>query len=307
MILLQRSCNSFGLVDGSPIRPDALAGRSLDEINAIELSTDRGPVALRGVFDVSVDRMPVEPFVVIEGGCESIEGLGSQMLSGTLCVLGDVGDNTGRGMAGGTLVIAGNARDQLGAGMTDGLIYVAGNCRHGLASPLPGKKSGMRGGDILVTGDVGDRACERQRRGIVFVAGDAGSHCAAQMIAGTLIVMGSLGCEWAGGMRRGSLILGRDYASRPSASLSDARDFELSFLPLIWRHIEKQQNDVFAILNFAIAFARSATALAIREPQSPIKIPRTRWVQRQIADINFKGRGEVLVLKRVSSPTYLAS
>jgi len=307
MILLQRSRNSFGLVDGSPIRPDTFAGRSLDEINAIELSTDRGLIALRDVFDVSVDRMPVEPFVVIEGGCESIEGLGSQMLSGSICILGDVGDNTARGMAGGTFVIAGNAQDRLGAGMTDGLIYVAGNCRHGLASPLPGKKSGMRGGDILVTGDIGDRACERQRRGIVFVAGDAGSHCAAQMIAGTLVVMGSLGSEWAGGMRRGSLILGRDYASRPSASLSDARDFELSFLPLIWRHIEKQQNDVFAILNLAIALARSATTRTIREPQSPIKIPRTRWVQRQIADINCKGRGEVLVLKRVSSPSYLAS
>jgi len=307
MILLQRSRNAFGQVDGSPIRPDTFAGRSLDEINAIELSTDRGQVALRDVFDVLVDRMPVEPFVVIEGGCESIEGLGSKMQSGTICILGDVGDNTARGLAGGSLVIAGNARDHLGAGMTDGLIYVAGNCRHGLASPLPGKKSGMLGGDILVTGDVGDRACERQRRGIVFVAGDAGSHCAAQMIAGTLVVMGSLGGEWAGGMRRGSLILGRDYASRPSASLSDARDFELSFLPLIWRHVEKQQNEVFVILNLAIALARSATMRTIREPQSPIKVPRTRWVQRQIADINCKGRGEVLVLKRVSSPTYLAS
>ena len=97
MILMQRSRNSFGLVDGSPVRPDAFAGRSLDEINAIELSTDRGQVALRDVVDVSVDRMPVEPFVVIEGGCESIEGLGSQMLSGTICILGDVGDNTARG------------------------------------------------------------------------------------------------------------------------------------------------------------------------------------------------------------------
>ena len=214
MILLQRSNKSFGLVDGSPIRPDGLAGKSLDEINSIALATQRGPVALREVFDVSTDRLPDEPFLVIEGNCGSIEGLGSEMRSGTICILGDVGDNTARGMAGGTLVISGDARDQLGAGMTDGLIYVSGNCRHALASPLPGKKSGMRGGDILVTGSVGDRACERQRRGIVFVGGDAGSHGAAQMIAGTLVVMGSRGEQWAGGMRRGSLILGRDASSR---------------------------------------------------------------------------------------------
>jgi formylmethanofuran dehydrogenase subunit C len=307
MILLQRTRNSFGQVDGSAIRPDTLACNSLDEIKSIVLETDSGHVSLRDVFDASTDRMPLEPFLVIEGGCESIEGLGSQMQSGTICILGDVGDNTARGMAGGSLVISGNARDHLGAGMADGLIYVAGNCRHGLASPLPGKKSGMRGGDILVTGNIGDRACERQRRGTVFVAGDAGSFCAAQMIAGTLVVMGDLGGDWAGGMRRGSLILGRDCSSKPSASLSEPRDFELSFLPLIWRHIANQQNDVFTILNLAIAFARSATTRTIREPQSPIKIPRTRWVQRQIADINCKGKGEVLVLKRVSSPSVVAS
>lgn len=307
MILLQRTRNAFGLVDGSPIRPDQFADKSLAEINAIVLETDRGPVSLRDVFEVSTDRMPWEPFLVIEGGCESIEGLGSQMQGGTMCILGDVGDNTARGMAGGSLVIAGNARDHLGAGMSDGLIYVAGNCRNGLASPLPGRKSGMRGGDILITGDIGDRACERQRRGTVFVAGDAGCFCAAQMIAGTLVVMGDLGGGWAGGMRRGSLILGRDCPSQPSASLSEARDFELSFLPLIWRHIEKQQNDILGILNLAIAFAKSATTRPIREPQSPIKIPRTRWVRRQIADINCKGQGEVLVLKRVSSPSYVAS
>ncbi len=307
MILLQRSIKSFGLVDGSPIRPDWFAGKSLDEINSIVLSTQRGPIALSELFDVSTDRMPVEPFVVIAGDCGSIEGLGSEMRGGTMCILGDVGDNTARGIAGGSLVIAGNARDQLGAGMIDGLIYVSGSCRHGLASPLPGKKSGMRGGDILITGCVGDRACERQRRGIVFVAGDIGNHSAAQMIAGTLVVMGRIGDQWAGGMRRGSIILGGDPSSRPTASLSEARDFELSFLPLIWRHVEKQQNDVFAILNLAITFAKSATTRIVRETQPPIKIPRTRWVRRQIADLNCKGRGEVLVLKRISSPAYFAS
>ncbi len=307
MLLLQRTRNYFGAIDGSSIRPDVFVGLSLEQINATVLSTESGDVALSNVFELSSDHMASEPSLVIAGDCETIDGLGSQMQNGTMCILGDVGDNTGKCMGGGSLVVSGNARDHLGAGMTDGFIYLFGNCRNGLASPLAGKKSGMRGGDILISGNVGDRACERMRRGTVFVAGDAGDYCAPQLIAGTLVVMGNLGCQWAGGMRRGSLILGRDFSAHPSASLSEARDFELSFLPLIWRHIDKLQNDAIALLSLALALTPAALHPATREVPRPIKIPRTRWVQRQIGDLNCKGRGEVLVLRRISSPAYIAS
>ena len=304
MLLLQRTRKYFGVIDGSSIRPDGFVGLSLEQINATVLSTESGKVTLSEVFELSLDQLSLEPFLVIAGDCETIEGLGTHMQNGTICILGNVGDNTGKSMSGGTLVVSGNARDHLGAGMTNGLVYVLGNCRHGLASPLAGKKSGMRGGDILVAGNVGDRACERMRRGTVFVGGDAGDYCAPQMIAGTLVVMGNLGSQWAGGMRRGSLILGRDFSTNPTASLSEAREFELSFLPLIWRHVEKLQNEAFAILSLAMAQTLAAPQRASTEVPSPIKIPRTRWVQRQIADLNCNGRGEVLVLRRVSSPAY---
>lgn len=306
MLLLQRTHKYFGVIDGSSIRPDGFVGLSLEQINATVLSTESGKVTLSEVFELSLDQLSLEPFLVIAGDCETIEGLGTHMQNGTICILGNVGDNTGKSMSGGTLVVSGNARDHLGAGMTNGLVYVLGNCRHGLASPLAGKKSGMRGGDILVAGNVGDRACERMRRGTVFVGGDAGDYCAPQMIAGTLVVMGNLGSQWAGGMRRGSLILGRDFSTNPTASLSEAREFELSFLPLIWRHVEKLQNEAFAILSLAMAQTLAAPQRASTEVPSPIKIPRTRWVQRQIADLNCNGRGEVLVLRRVSSPAYSA-
>ena len=306
MLLLQRTRKYFGVIDGSSIRPDGFVGLSLEQINATVLSTESGKVTLSEVFELSLDQLSLEPFLVIAGDCQTIEGLGTHMQNGTICILGNVGDNTGKSMSGGTLVVSGNARDHLGAGMTNGLVYVLGNCRHGLASPLAGKKSGMRGGDILVAGNVGDRACERMRRGTVFVGGDAGDYCAPQMIAGTLVVMGNLGSQWAGGMRRGSLILGRDFSTNPTASLSEAREFELSFLPLIWRHVEKLQNEAFAILSLAMAQTLAAPQRASTEVPSPIKIPRTRWVQRQIADLNCNGRGEVLVLRRVSSPAYSA-
>ena len=307
MILMERTEKSFGAIDGKDIRPDHLATLSIHQINQLHVSTDSGIVALQELFKVSTDRHPLEPFLVIEGDCEQIEGIGLGMKSGTLCILGNVGDSAAKSMAGGTLIISGNARDQLGAGMTDGMIYIVGNCRHQLASPLPGRKSGIRGGDILVAGDVGDRACERMRRGTVFVAGSAGDYLAPQMIAGSLVVMGEIGGKWAGGMKRGSIILGQNFSSEPCASLSEAGEFELSFLPLIWKHVEARQNEALAALHLAIAFAKSATNRSIRETTMPIRIPRTRWVQRQIADMNCNGRGEILVLRRVSSPSYDAS
>jgi formylmethanofuran dehydrogenase subunit C len=302
MILLRRTSQLFGTIDGQCLRPDTLSALSLDQIKAIELTTDSGVVRLGEVFEVSSDRIPLEPFLVIEGDCEDVDGLAAEMQCGQICVFGNVGHNAGRSMSGGTMILVGNTGNHLAAGMADGLIYLVGDCRDGLASPLPGKKSGMRGGDILVAGSVGNRACERMRRGTVFIAGNAGDYCAPQMVAGSLIVMGNVGCDWAGGMRRGSLILGRDTSSKPLASLSEARDFELSFLPLIWKHVEHRQNEAFAVLNLSISFAHSASQRASRETPSPIRIPRTRWVQRQIADLNCNGRGEVLVLKRVSSP-----
>ncbi len=306
MIRLHRTHHSFGAIDGTCICPDLFAGKSPEQIRAIVLSTECGNVAFCDVFEISIDAIPSEPQLVIRGNCDSIVGLGSKMQKGTMCILGNVGDYTAKCMGGGTLVISGDANDHLGAGMTDGLIYVVGNCRHGLASPLAGKKSGMRGGDVLVAGSVGDRACERMRRGTVFIAGNVGDYCAPQMIAGSLVVMGKMGCEWGGGMKRGSLILGRDDSSKPSASLSNARDFELSFLPLIWRHVEKRQNEALAILNSAIAVPNEAGEKAALTNPLPFRVPGTRWVQRRIADLNCHGRGEVLVLKRVSSVDYSA-
>ena len=201
MILLRRTNQLFGAIDGRRLRPDTLPTLELDQIKATPLITESGVVPLGEVFEVISDRTPSEPFLVVEGNLEDVADLASEMQSGQICVLGNVGHNAGRSMSGGTLILAGNAGDHLAAGMVGGLIYLVGDCRDGLASPLPGKKSGMRGGDILVAGSVGGRACERMRRGTVFVAGNAGDYCCPQMVAGSLIVMGNLGCNWAGGMR----------------------------------------------------------------------------------------------------------
>jgi len=306
MLVLRKTTSFFGTIDGSGIRPDLLCSLSIPEIEGTLITSELGPVMLGQVFDISDVPSILEQSILMVGDCEAIDNLGQNMSSGILCVVGSVGDYAGRQMRGGKFIIAGNARDHLGSGMHDGFIYISGNCENGLASPRPGRKSGMRGGDIFIAGNVGARACERMRRGTVFVSGDAGAFAASQMIAGSFVVMGNLGGHWGGGMRRGSIILGTDQSrnstSQPTASFSAPRDFELSFLPLVWSHVERIQSEALEVLGFAMAITEGWVPTTARRIPTPVRIPRTRWVQRQIGDLNFNGQGEVLVLRRISSP-----
>jgi formylmethanofuran dehydrogenase subunit C len=301
MFILRRTDENVGLVDGAVIRPDQFVGRTVDEIGALPISTGSELIELRRIFSVQHVSSLSPDSILIEGNCSSVENLGQEMASGWMCVHGDVGYAAGRGLRGGSLLVVGNASDRAGMGMKDGLLFVTGNCGVGLVAPEPGNKAGMRGGDVFVMGHVGERACERMRRGTVFVGGSMASFAATQMIAGTIVVMGSLGDHWGLGMRRGSLILGQDPAGQPRALLSQARTFELSFLPLIWHHLDLLQATALQELNHAMVQFGSATQTSQPVAIPSCMIPKTRWAQRQIADLSYQGRGEVLVLKRISS------
>ncbi len=114
------------------------------------------------------------------------------------------------------------------------------------------------------------------RRGILFIQGCAGSYGAAQMIAGTMIVFGRLGKHWAQGMKRGSIIIAEPQPDSFDASLTSAREFELSFLPLLWKHLANHLGDSY------------------------LRLPQSRWAYRQIGDRANNGVGEVLTLHRHS-------
>jgi formylmethanofuran dehydrogenase subunit C len=118
---------------------------------------------------------------------------------------------------------------------------------------------------------------ERMRRGMVYVAGNAGDLGAVQMIAGTVIVMGEIGSLWAQGMKRGSIILSHSNGDAFAAELLPAREFDLFFLELIWRHLEALFEDF------------------------PMKISSSRWAMRQLGDRANSGLGEILTLTRQTS------
>lgn len=277
-------------IDGSLLVPERLSSIPLADLMSLRLPTANASyVRLEELFWV---QWPVGPSdtMVIRGDCRSIDRLGHGMTGGTLVVDGDAGDRVGLGIQGGVILVAGNAGDEACAAMRGGTVAIAGSCGDRLGAPLPGERSGIRGGDVMVAGNVGARACQRMRRGTVWIAGDVGDYLAPHMIAGTVLVSGKTGSNWGVGMRRGSLVFSLAPEREPGASLSPGRSLELSFLPLLWNHLRFLQGAIIA-----------ACAPLEKPSWTPLAVPSTRWVERRTGDRAIGGKGEILLLQRLSS------
>jgi glutamate synthase domain-containing protein 3 len=166
----------------------------------------------------------------------------------------------------------------------------------------------MQGGDLLVYGSTGNRPFERMRRGTAFIRGNLGTYACHQMIAGSVVCYGEVGASYCLGMRRGLLFAERlldrrsdrlrergiDASSMPqeganqggmsAASVTAPRPFELSFLPLVWRHLAAVENRIHQELQ-NLGFAGL--------PRFPYR--NTRWVNRMLGDRYAGGSGEILV------------
>jgi formylmethanofuran dehydrogenase subunit C len=260
-----------GVCDGSPIQPSTMSRMTRAEIKAIPLNYDRRLVRLDELFEVSGE--PSES-LILEGDCSKLIRLGAKMDRGSMLVRGSAGDELAARMKGGRIEVLGDVGNYLAMSMRNGAVIVHGSAGDFVAGPATGERRGMQGGDCLVLGNIGSRGAERMRRGILFVGGNTGDCGAAQMIAGTVIVLGELGAEWAGGMKRGSIVLGRPARQEFAAELTPAREFELSFLPLVWRHLQ---------------------ALVSNDH---VHFPTSRWAMRQLGDRANHGLGEILTLTR---------
>lgn len=295
MIELTLQSGLRGRYDGSVIRNEILLGKLPLEISNIWIPSDSGGSPLGALF--SIEMHDSEPnVIVVRGDCRCFDHFGSHHESGTMIIDGHVGDRFGAHQRGGLLIVLGSAGDFAFEGRMDGEALVVGDVGDALAAPAPGAKSGMRGGDLLVLGSVGNRACERMRRGTIAIGGSVGEVLAPQMIAGTIVVFGEIGPKWGWGMRRGSLILGSEPQHDSAGAWSPSHEFELSFLPLIWKHLEQVQ-------------WRMAGTCRLIQPidEKLLTIPSTRWVRRQVGDMHVEGRGEVLVLQRISRGRPVAS
>ncbi len=224
--------------DLSALTPAELAGRSLEEVAAVELGVGNRRVRVGDLFEVSGDPVPSDGIaeLVIRNSCERLDCIGRGMAEGTVVVEGDAGAYAGLAMAGGEFRIKGSAGPFAASGMSGGELRIEGNAGDFLAAAIPGDKLGMTGGVVTVAGNVGERAGDHMRRGVVLIEGDAGDYCASRMIAGSIVVLGQTG-DFAGvGMKRGSLIL-FNPPQRMLATFNDCGTHTIPYLRLFMDHI----------------------------------------------------------------------
>ena len=252
-------------LDLSPLTPQNLAGKTVAEIERLEVGTTRVRVTAGDVFRI---RNGDSTAIVIEGGGPRFDRVGMGMTEGSIRVEGEVGVEAGRLMAGGQLTVRGDAGPFVGSGMKGGTLTIEGGAGERLAGPLSGETVGMSGGVLHVRGDAGERAGDRLRRGVILIEGRAGAYAGSRMIAGTLAIGGEAGDLPGYLMGRGTILLGRG-ATLLSPTFGDCGEYDLVAARLLADYV---------------AQASAKLARLFRRP-----------LRRLAGDLAALGKGEILL------------
>ncbi|MFG1423439.1 formylmethanofuran dehydrogenase subunit C [Roseixanthobacter liquoris] len=219
-------------LDLSGLTPHALATLSQSEVERLPLAYGTARVPLGELFAVT----PAPVDVLLVSGDPRMDFVGAGLASGELKVSGSLGAFAGAQMSGGRLTIEGDAGEGVGTGMSGGRIEVRGQAGARLGGPLPGVRLGMTGGTIEIRGAAGPLAGLNMRGGLVLVHGDVAEHAARGMIAGTIAIAGALGAQPGAGMKRGTLLLAREPLLL-GPGFGDAGEHDLIALRLLARRV----------------------------------------------------------------------
>lgn len=253
-------------VDMSPLVCQKLQGLTADAIAAIELQCGKRKLRVDELFKIGGSDCQS---IVIDASTDKLDFIGKELNGGSISVHGNAGAYLGMQMKSGSITVSGDAGLYAACEMKNGLLQIDGNAGDFLGGALPGNKQGMKGGTVLVKGNVGQRCGDHLRRGQILVEGNAGDYCGSRMVAGTIAVMGSVGRYAGYAMRRGTLLLWNQ--PQLSATFNDCGSHTLSFLPMLFAS--------FKSLNSR--FAEAGTAF--------------NRVRRFGGDMAETGRGEILV------------
>ncbi|WP_457615294.1 formylmethanofuran dehydrogenase subunit C [Methanopyrus sp.] len=196
-------------LEAEVICPDEFAGKSEEEIAALEVYEGNTTVELGEYFDVegNAGDSPEDTRIVIDGDVPWAKLIGYNMSAGEILVEGDVGRHAGAEMKGGKLIVEGDADDWLGREMKGGDITVHGNAGNYVGSTYRGEWRGMSGGRILVKGDAGDEIGEWMSDGKIIVEGNAGIMIGIHMQGGTIVVRGDVGVRPGAQMEGGTIVV----------------------------------------------------------------------------------------------------
>ena len=147
-------------IDCRTLSPQALQGKTVAEINAMQLTK---MLTVAEVFDVSVDNSSEAPKITFKNTTAQHAYMGFGMTTGQVLVEGDAGDFLGAQMQQGTLICKGNAGARAGDRMRRGMLLIEGNAGDYCASD-------MMAGTLGVLGSTGAQLGYGMKRGTLLLA-----------------------------------------------------------------------------------------------------------------------------------------
>jgi len=174
------------------INPDVFKGKSLDEIEALEVWEGNKKKKLADLFKIEEDNAEA-PNITINGDVEEVRRIGLGMKNGEIIVNGNAGMHLGEKMSGGKITVQGDAGGWAGSEMKGGIIEIKGNAGDYLASPYRGSSVGIRKGKIIVHGNAGSDVAVFMKGGVIKIHGNAGPFLGFRMTDGVVHIEKNVG------------------------------------------------------------------------------------------------------------------
>ncbi|HJK25082.1 MAG TPA: formylmethanofuran dehydrogenase subunit C, partial [Methanocorpusculum sp.] len=130
------------------ITPDQFAGKSVEEIGAIEISEGKikYPLSEFAKIEGASGATAAETKIVLNGDWTRVKRIGQQMTAGEIVINSNADMYTGGWMKGGKITVNGNVDSFTGIAMAGGELTVNGSAQNHVGCAYRGDWRGMTGG-----------------------------------------------------------------------------------------------------------------------------------------------------------------
>ncbi|HJK66716.1 MAG TPA: formylmethanofuran dehydrogenase subunit C [Methanocorpusculum sp.] len=176
------------------ITPDQFAGKSVEEIGAIEISEGKikYPLSAFAKIEGASGATAAETKIVLNGDWTRVKRIGQQMTAGEIVINSNTDMYTGGWMKGGKITVNGNVDSFTGIAMAGGELTVNGSAQNHVGCAYRGDWRGMTGGVLRVTGNAGNDVGTFMRGGTIIIEGDVFIHVLTHGEGGTIIIKGDV-------------------------------------------------------------------------------------------------------------------
>lgn len=176
-------------IQAACINVDIFTGKTLEDIQKLAITEGKENLTLNNAFNITEDKTVETPNITLIGDFSKVKRIGQGMKTGEIIINGNAGMHTGEKLAGGKIVVNGNSDGWTGSEMKKGLIEIHGDAGDYTASPFRGTDTGgMKGGIIIVDGNVGSNVGCYLRGGTIKIKGSAGRFLGHHMSDGTIYI-----------------------------------------------------------------------------------------------------------------------